>query len=168
MRAIRGGYSLPFKNLARAIVLPSAFNDKRHWTTNLQNPAAVVSYFPYFDPAISLKYVHPAGEEENIEPEADPALIFKALGDSTRYAIASLLANTPSSSAVLAKRLQLSAATVSHHVHVLREAGLLLEKPQGNTVLIELNRELLEHLSDLVIDRFFRSEPVDLKRTRTQ
>ena len=167
LRAVRGGYALPFHRLKQAYLLPSAFNDKRHWTTQ-EGAQGVIAYFPYFDPGISLVPYRAEEPPSHAEPQADPALILKALGDTTRYAIALLLAKKPSSSSELARTLDLSAATVSHHIHLLREAGLLLEKVQGNTVTISLNREVLENLSDLLIQKLFHSSEIVLKKSRNK
>ncbi|HEY4490804.1 MAG TPA: metalloregulator ArsR/SmtB family transcription factor [Acidobacteriota bacterium] len=169
LRATRGGYSLPLKHLAGAIILPSAFNDKRHWTTYEDDPKALVAYFPYFDPAISLKRIYPAGQTEPEEPELDPALILKALGDTTRYAMVSLLAKEPMTSADIATTMSLSRPTISHHIHVLREAGLLEEKVRGNMVLLSLRRHVLENLSDLITRKLFQpQEEIQMKKTRNK
>jgi len=169
MKAVRGGYALPLKHLAKAVILPSAFNDGRHWTTYEEDPNAVVAFFPYFDPAISLSPFSAGGDVEAEEPEMDPALIFKALGDTTRYAMVSLLAKDPLTSADLARILGLSRPTVSHHIHVLREAGLLEKKAKGNTLLISLRGEVFENLSELVMRKLFHStEEIDLRKTRNK
>jgi len=166
--AVRGGYSLPFKHLSKAILLPSAFNDQRHWTANDADQNAVVAYFPYFDPAISLTGIL-SGKFDGDEPEPDPALIFKALGDATRYGLVSLLAREPSTSVDVARKLNLTRATISHHIHILREAGLVEESARGNTVLLSLRRVVFENLSELVIRKLFDStNDVKIKKTRTR
>ena len=168
LKALRGGYTLPLKNLTEAIILPSAFNDKRHWTCYDKDPGKVVAYLPYFDPSISLSWIATGRGAPNEEPELDPALIFKALGDTTRYAMVSLLAKEPLTSAELAKTLSLSRPTVSHHIHVLREAGLIAEKAQGNALLLSLRNEVFQNLSDLVTSKLFQSSNIDLKKTRNK
>ncbi len=169
LKAVRGGYVLPFNHLSAAYIIPSAFNDKRHWTCSDEHPKEVIAYFPYFDPAISLNWISKPSDSEIAEPERDPALIFKALGDTTRYAIVSLLARGPITSTDLAKKLGVSRPTVSHHIHVLRDAGLLEEKIQGNAAVLSLRREVLEQLSEITIRRLFDStEKIDLRKTRTK
>lgn len=168
MKAVRGGAVVRLKDLESASILPSAFNDKRHWT-GYGSPKELHVYLPYFDPAISLSAIARTGEVQTTEPERDPALIFKALGDTTRYAMAALLARNALTSADLAKTLALSRPTVSHHIHLLREAGLLEEKVQGNAVLLSLKQEAFEDLSELAIQKLFHSdEKVDLKKTRSK
>ncbi len=83
--------------------------------------------------------------------------------------MASLLAKERLTSSDLARTLELSRPTVSHHIHLLREAGLLDEKPEGNTVLLSLRRDVLENLSDLVTLKLFQTnEDTDLKKTRSK
>ncbi len=170
LKPVRGGYSLALKNLSRAVLLPSAFNDKRHWTSFDKRPGRVVAYFPYFEPSISLTGFSTGIDVDAAQAEPDPALIFKALGDATRYAIVSLLAKEPTTSADLAKTLGLSRPTVSHHTHVLREAGLLKETVvQGNTIQLSVRRDLLENLSGLVINKLFHStKEINLRKTRNK
>lgn len=156
IRAIRGGAELPLQRIDTCYLIPSAFNDHRFWSAYEVAPDREVVYFPYFDPSIALDE---ASSVALAEPELDPALIFKALGDSTRYAIATLLAQAPRSSAELAKVLAVSKPTVSHHVAVLREAGLLIERAAHGSVALSLRRETLESLSELAIAKLYHSSP---------
>lgn len=165
LKAVRGGFRLPLSEVDRMHFYPSCFNDKRHWTC-YGEPDAVVC-FPYFDPSISLDFKAARLQEEVAEPELDPALIFAALGDSTRYAMASLLARSAASSADLSRALAITRPSVSHHIHVLREAGLLEEKPEGASVRLSLKKEVFEQLSDLSIRKLFHStEEIPIKKTR--
>ncbi|HSE39890.1 MAG TPA: metalloregulator ArsR/SmtB family transcription factor [Acidobacteriota bacterium] len=157
LKALRGGYTLPLRNLANAIIMPSAFNDKRHWTVSYKNPSKVTAFLPYFDPAISLSWIPAREKLEAQQPELDPALIFRALGDTTRYAMVSLLAKQPLTSADLAKILSLSRPTVSHHIHLLREAGLIDEKVHGNALLLSLKVEVFQNLSEIVSNKLFQN-----------
>ncbi len=94
-------------------------------------------------------------------------MIFKALGDSTRYAIVSLVAKGPLSSADLAERLSVSKPTISHHVHQLREAGLLDEQYRSGAVQLSLKRDVIEKISDVTVQRLFHSDrKIDLRTTR--
>ncbi|MBI3925395.1 MAG: winged helix-turn-helix transcriptional regulator [Armatimonadetes bacterium] len=143
LRAVRGGYELPLANIECGYFSPSAFNDRRYWCAYEDR----VVFFPYFDPAISLS----ARVSGPVDPELDPALIFAALGDSTRYAIVSLLAAQPRSASDLARALELSKPTVSHHLARLRQAGLLEERYQGGSVTLTLRRSVIESLTQITL-----------------
>jgi DNA-binding transcriptional ArsR family regulator len=113
-----------------------------------EEKGGTVVFLPYFDAAIAVdSEAAVAGA-----PEPDPALIFKALGDTTRFAIARLLAKRPTTSAELADQLALSRPTISHHVVVLREAGLLREESAAGSIVLHLAAALRD-LSEAVLRR---------------
>lgn len=165
--AIRGGYRLKFQDVEACYFLPSAFNDRRFWSSIKDDGKRSVVYFPYFDPAVTLDF-QIADKILNVaDPALDPALIFKALGDSTRFAIATVLARAPTSSVELAKILSVSKPTISHHVHLLREAGLLQQTYINGAVELQLKRSVLEKLSDLTVAKLFDDDrPLQIIRTR--
>lgn len=168
LKAIRGGFRLALKDVSAVHLFPSCFNDQRHWTCYGRAGETVVC-FPYFDPSISIGTPGRKDRLDLAEPDLDPALIFSALGDSTRFAMVSMLARSAATSADLSRTLALSRPTVSHHIHVLREAGLLHEAPEGNSVCLSVRREVLEKLSQLTVDRLFNStEEIPIKKTRTK
>lgn len=149
---IRGDNKLPIREVGECLIFPSAFNDKRFWHTRTVNDRLQAA-FPYFDPTISLR-PQTTGSDPGAgggEPQLDPALIFKAMGNTTRFAIAILLARSPQTSVELARALSLSKPTISHHIHQLREAGLLRERPHRASILLDLNRDTLAQLSDISI-----------------
>src|SRR2546421_12915492 len=55
-----------------------------------------------------------------------------ALGDPTRRAIFERLAAGPSSVGELAARMPVSRPAVSQHLKVLKDAGLVIDRPAGN------------------------------------
>jgi ArsR family transcriptional regulator len=164
LRALRGGYELPLAEIKECIFTPSVFNDNRFWTTygegELPSP-----WFPYCEP--SLEPCAERTEGEAIEPVPDIALIFRALGDATRFAMAALIGRYPRSAVELASLLSVSKPTISHHLHILRSAGLVHETDHKDSVLISLNREVLHRLSDLAVGRLLESrEALEIVRSR--
>jgi DNA-binding transcriptional ArsR family regulator len=103
-------------------------------------------HFPYFDPEISLDFSQTSSVSVLEEPEMDFALIMKALGDTTRFAIASLTAKTPLSSVEIAKSLEISKPTVSHHISILSGAGLIEDTHFNGRTRIQLCRKPSKHL----------------------
>lgn len=167
IKAIRGGYRLKLDDVVGCYFLPSAFNDRRFWSAFDESDEETFVYFPCFDPHITLDIQLAGGDPKLLAPALDPALIFKALGDSTRFAIVSILARSPTSSAELAKTLSVSKPTISHHVHILREAGLLEEVFSAGSVELSLKRPTIEKLSDLAIKTLFENEkPIQIQRSR--
>ena len=58
--------------------------------------------------------------------------LWTALGDPTRRAIFGRLAERPSPVGELAHELPVSRPAVSQHLKVLKEAGLVIDRPVGN------------------------------------
>jgi DNA-binding transcriptional ArsR family regulator len=90
-------------------------------------------------------------------PAINAESVFRALGDTTRYAIASILARAPTSSADLARSLKVSKPTITHHVHALRSAGLIRETPSGGSTKLSLSRDTVAALSGAAVDQLFSS-----------
>ena len=130
-------------------VIPSAFNVSKLWAAYKDSHERTTYYIPILDTSLSLG-AERSKEVERSEPAAspvDPALVFKALGDTTRYAIATTLARTPMTSVELAKLFKVSKPTISHHVAHLRAANLLSDRPTEHGVVLSLNRRVLEKAS---------------------
>lgn len=165
MAALRGGYRLPFKNIAQVHFIPSAFNEARFWTVLGNSAREQHVYLPYFDPAVAL-----AGDEGAMtDPlrEIDVALVFRALGDATRFAIAQVIARRPMQAVEIARLLGLSKPTVTHHLHELRQANLIAERAEGNATLLSLARAPILSLSMAAEQRLFERMPEGaLKRSR--
>ena len=63
---------------------------------------------------------------------------FKALGDPVRREILSLLRREPMAAGDIAAHFDLSGATVSHHLAILRDAGLVLYYELNMSVVDEI------------------------------
>ena len=100
------------------------------------------------------------GEPSFKEVAATVASRIKTLADPTRLAILLRLAREPASVTELARQFNLSQPTVSAHVQVLREAGLLEEKTVGRSAQLSASAEALHevfaHTEEMLI-RAFRS-----------
>jgi DNA-binding transcriptional ArsR family regulator len=77
---------------------------------------------------------------------AEVSSSIKALADPTRLAILLWLARRPASVTEVARHFELSQPTISAHVQVLREAGLLDEKPAGRSAMLSASEEGLRRL----------------------
>ncbi|HVH40874.1 MAG TPA: metalloregulator ArsR/SmtB family transcription factor [Labilithrix sp.] len=164
IRAARGGYQLRYADVNRACALPSAFNDKRFWSA-YETAAGTLVYFPYFDPSLDLGHSSAPLAAALREPELDAALVFKVLGDTTRFALAMILAQEPSSAAELARRLDVSKPTITHHLPAFRQAGLVRET-DGR---LALRRDVIERLSAAAVEQLFHSNiPRRPKTTRSK
>ena len=91
---------------------------------------------------------------------AEVSANMKALADPTRLTILLRLARHPASATELARHLHLSQPTVSAHVQVLRDAGLLEERTVGRSAELSASEDGLRRLfarSEESMVRLFRS-----------
>jgi ArsR family transcriptional regulator, arsenate/arsenite/antimonite-responsive transcriptional repressor len=83
-------------------------------------------------------------------PEAaDVAVLFRVLGEPARLLLLSAIAAQPSEEVCaceLVESLGLSQPTVSHHLKVMYEAGLLSKERRGNWIYYRIVREQLAFL----------------------
>jgi biotin operon repressor len=79
-------------------------------------------------------------------------LFFKALADETRLMIVGLLSEREYGVGELAVQLNLTDATVSHHLSKLREAGLLNLRQQGTSRFYSLNDDILSRMTRYLLD----------------
>lgn len=71
---------------------------------------------------------------------------FKALSDPARRDILEMLKNKPLSAGEIAKQFDMTQATVSYHLKVLKKADLIRENRKKNSIYYELNLTVLEEL----------------------
>src|SRR5471030_512330 len=88
----------------------------------------------------SAPYAAPAP----IDRAAAPVLV--ALGDPTRREIFELVAAGPRSVGELAGALPVSRPAVSQHLKVLKDAGLVSDRPVGNRRIYQMNPRGIEDL----------------------
>ena len=71
---------------------------------------------------------------------------FKALSDKTRREILNLLKEGDMSAGDIAAKFSMTQATVSHHLSVLKEAGLISDRREGKYIMYELNTSVIEEI----------------------
>lgn len=78
--------------------------------------------------------------------------VFKALADPTRREILRLLRDGPKSSGEIAGHFASSWPTISRHLGVLRDAGLILAERNGQQISYELNTTVLDDVVAYMLD----------------
>jgi DNA-binding transcriptional ArsR family regulator len=71
---------------------------------------------------------------------------FKALSDRTRREILNLLKKGDMTAGDIAASFSMTQATVSHHLSVLKDAGLVSDRREGKYILYELNTSVIEEM----------------------
>jgi ArsR family transcriptional regulator len=158
----KAGPAIKYDRIDRLYMIPSAFNTRKWWAKYETRPQHFSLYFPIAREAASANSLV---EDDRQAREASPRSrhpmnaesVFRALGDTTRYAIASVLARTPTTSAELSRSLKVSKPTITHHVQALRAAGLIEDEPTGGSNRLSLNRETVAALSNVAVEQLFSS-----------
>ena len=73
-------------------------------------------------------------------------ITLRALADPTRRKILELLKNGRLAAGEIAERFDMTAAAVSRHLAVLKEAALIRDTRQGKSIINELNASVLEEI----------------------
>lgn len=90
------------------------------------------------------------GDPLSAEQAADLSAVFKALGDPVRLRLLSLIAAHAGGEACvcdLTGAFELSGPTISHHLKVLREAGVITGQRRGTWIYYRVLPETLQQLA---------------------
>ncbi|MEM1505406.1 autorepressor SdpR family transcription factor [Domibacillus sp. 8LH] len=71
-------------------------------------------------------------------------LVFKALSDPTRRSIIELLKKQDMTAGDIAEHFQMTKPSISHHLHTLQNAGLVLSERKGQHIIYSLNTTVFQ------------------------
>jgi len=94
------------------------------------------------------------GEPLSAEEAAELARVFKAIADPVRLRLLSLIASHAGGEACvcdLTGAFELTGPTISHHLKVLREAGLVGSERRGTWIYYRVQPDLLARLSAVLV-----------------
>ena len=83
---------------------------------------------------------------------------FKALADPTRREILRLLRGGEMTAGELASHFDMTKPSMSHHFSVLKQAGLIDSRREGQQIIYVLNTTATEDLMAIIWDLFSRGE----------
>lgn len=86
----------------------------------------------------------------NTKQLTDVATVFHALSDETRLLILEQLKGGEQCVCDLTEIFKTGQSRLSFHLRVLKEAGLILARPEGRWVYYSLNSDAVEELQDVV------------------
>ncbi|MFT3888158.1 MAG: metalloregulator ArsR/SmtB family transcription factor [Arachnia sp.] len=89
--------------------------------------------------------------------------LLKTIADPTRLRILGLLAERPRTGAELAAALELTAPTISHHLHRLRDVDIVRAAPDAQRRVWSINQGLLDDVQAPATE----PAPVDAEQART-
>lgn len=71
---------------------------------------------------------------------------FKALSDGTRREILRLLRERDLTAGEIAEKFSISKPSISHHLSILKQAGLVLDEKKGQNIYYSLNTSVMEEV----------------------
>jgi len=77
---------------------------------------------------------------------------FSALSDPNRRAIIDTLKQGEFAVADIAKDLNITLATLSHHLNILKQADLISSRRQGQQILYSLNLSVMDEITETIIN----------------
>lgn len=77
--------------------------------------------------------------------------LFKALNDDTRRQILDLLKERDMTAGEIADKFSISKPSISHHLDILKTAGLISSEKKGQFITYSLNTTIIEDLLAWVI-----------------
>ncbi|OAT87072.1 autorepressor SdpR family transcription factor [Desulfotomaculum copahuensis] len=78
--------------------------------------------------------------------------LFRALGDETRREILRLLTRGDLTAGEIADRFNLTKPTISHHLAVLKQAGLVQDERRAQYVVYSLNTTVFQDLAGWLLE----------------
>ena len=83
--------------------------------------------------------------------EVDLNTLFKALNDTTRRDILELLKEKDLTAGEIADRFSISKPSISHHLDLLRQAGLVVSVKEGQYIYYSLNTTVMDEMLKWII-----------------
>lgn len=80
--------------------------------------------------------------------------VFKALSDPTRREVLRLLSRGEQTAGELAERFDVTKPSMSHHFSVLKDAGLVRRRREGQQIYYSLDTTVVQDVVALLLDLF--------------
>ena len=77
--------------------------------------------------------------------------VFKALNDETRRQILTMLRKKDMSAGEIADQFNISKPSISHHLEILKRAGLVSSEKQGQFIIYSVNTTIIDDLLQWVL-----------------
>ncbi|MDN5331189.1 MAG: hypothetical protein PWP45_414 [Tepidanaerobacteraceae bacterium] len=83
---------------------------------------------------------------------------FKALSDPVRRKILYMLREKDMSAGEIAEKFDISWPTISHHLNVLKQAGMVVDERKGQNIYYSLNTSVFEEVVAFLMELWGRKE----------
>ena len=89
-------------------------------------------------------------------------LLFKALNDATRREILELLKGGDLTAGEIADHFAISKPSISHHLDLLKQAGLVVAMKEGQFIYYSINTTVLDEMLKYYNGFEFQPQPIEL------
>lgn len=79
---------------------------------------------------------------------------YKAIADQTRRQIIVFLKEGDLSAGKIASKFKISKPSVSHHLNILKQSGLITNNKQGKNIIYSLNQKILREFIEDITERY--------------
>ncbi|MDO5041304.1 MAG: autorepressor SdpR family transcription factor [Peptoniphilus sp.] len=83
---------------------------------------------------------------------------FKALADKTRREILNMLRDGPLSAGEISDKFNMSKATTSYHLSILKDADLIIDNKEKNFIIYSLNASIFEEVVGYIMNFLERDQ----------
>ena len=80
--------------------------------------------------------------------------VWNAMSDPTRRQILTMLQKKDMTAGEIVDQFDISGATISHHLKILREAGLIISEKEKQTITYSLNTTVFQEFLKGIADMF--------------
>ena len=80
--------------------------------------------------------------------------VWNAMADPTRRAILTMHQERDMTAGEICEKFEVSGATISHHLKILREAGLIISEKEKQTITYSLNTTVFQGFLKGIADMF--------------
>lgn len=88
----------------------------------------------------------------------EDARIFKALSDENRLSILELLKDGEKGASVISEKMNISQPTLSHHMKILTDAGIVEYRKEGKCVYYIVSESGKKHLTQMILNHMLFCE----------
>lgn len=88
-------------------------------------------------------------------------LLFKALSDETRRKILKMLAERDMTAGEISSFFSQKWSTISHHLEILKKAGLIVDERKGKYIVYSLNTTVFQEVLLFLLDTIKKEKKID-------
>lgn len=90
-------------------------------------------------------------------------ITFKALSDPIRRKILLMLKERDMTAGEIAERFDISKPSISHHLNILKQAGMVLDERRGQNIFYSINTSVFEDVMSFAVGLLKKTDEKEIK-----